>query len=443
MIDKFMLKNAKMVFAIVSNSYFKRYDLSKEWSQLSKQIHNFKSTIGREPFMYELITNLLFKMKDSMKKHVKNILFQKDKEWFFKIGQYFFYNLSQWIKNFDCNASGAVETQYLMNFIEKWWNIFLDFEKNGKNKTKINSSPKKILLELTNNCNLNCVMCGIGKVGYDPSRDLPLDLLYSLSEDVLKNTELIRLNGLGESTIIPNFLEYLNLLSKLPAQLEIVTNLTVSNNKIWDNLLENNTNFLISCDSSSSQLFESIRRGASFTRFKKNLKYIGTNISNPLQGQIIFTLMECNIPEITGVVDLAAEMSLGGVIINVVKVNSNQNGWMHQQFENIENQFQKAYNLAESLNIVLKLPDHIDSLPINKKISNLSCQLHCNKPWEEVYIRYNGDLTVCNMLNPYIYGNCQKHSFEEIWNGLNVEMFRSFINTKYRHYYCEDCYYLI
>ncbi len=234
--------------------------------------------------------------------------------------------MSQWIKKFSCNASGALEGQDLTKFMEKWWNKFLDFENNGKNKTKINSFPRKILLELTNNCNLNCVMCGIGKNGYDPSRDLPIDLLYSLSENVLKNTELIRLNGLGESTIMPNFLEYLNILSELSAQLEIVTNLTVNNNKIWDKLLENNTNFLISCDSSSSHLFESIRRGASFTSFKKNLKYIGTNISNPLQGQVIFTLMECNIPEIIKVVDLSAEMGLGGFIINVVKVGLNQNG---------------------------------------------------------------------------------------------------------------------
>ena len=443
MINKFMLKNARMMFETSSNNYFKRYDLSKEWSQLSRQIHNFRSTIGREPFMYDLIPNLFLKIECSMKKYVNDVLFQKDNEWFFKIGQYLFYNLSQWIKNFSCNASSALEGQHLTKFMKKWWNKFLNFEKNGKNKAKINSFPRKILLELTNNCNLNCVMCGIGKNGYDPSRDFPLDLLYSLSENVLKNTKLIRLNGLGESTIIPNFLEYLNILSELSAQLEIVTNLTVANNKIWDKLLENNTNFLISCDSSSSQLFKSIRRGASFTSFKKNLKYIGTNISNPLQGQIIFTLMECNIPEITKVVDLAAKMGLGGVIINVVKVGSNQNGWMYQQFENIIEQFQKAYDLADSFNVVLKLPDHIGNLPINKNISNLSCQLHCNNPWEEIYIRYNGDLTVCNMLNPYIYGNCQNDSFEEIWKGLNAELFRTFVNTKYRHYYCKDCYYLV
>ena len=438
-----MLHNTREIFDIVCKSSLNRYDLSQEWSQFKKKIKYYKTTLGRGPFIYELIPHLFFKINDSIKKEVQTILFQKECDWFFKIGQYFLYNTFQWTKNFNYEINNTSENNHLIQFLEKWWNKFLDFENNEENHNKMIPFPKKILLELTNNCNLNCIMCGVGKKGYDPTRDLPIDLLYSLSENVLTNADLIRLNGLGESTIMKNFLEYLNILSTLSAQLEIVTNLTSTNYKIWDALLESNTNFLISCDSSHSQLFESIRRGASFKIFKKNLQYISSNISNPLQGQIIFTLVELNIHEIAKVVKFAAEMGLGGIIINVVRLNSDQNDWMYQQFEKIVEQFQKAYQIAEDYNILLKLPDHIGKLPINKNISNPSCQSHCKNPWEEVYIRYNGDLTVCNMLNPYIYGNCRNSSFEEIWNGLNAELFRAFVNTKYRHYYCEDCYYLV
>ncbi|MHA1147585.1 MAG: SPASM domain-containing protein [Promethearchaeota archaeon] len=437
MIKRFMLNNAKKTFQMVYKSYFKRYDLRSEWYQLSEYIEEHKHNIGREPFMYEVIEDLLDDLCVSLKSQVLNILHKKDNEWFLNTGQYFFYNLSQWTKHY------SSEGHSLGDFKQQWWSKFLEFEVDTENNNRNLSYPRKMLLELTNNCNLNCVMCGIGKNGYNPQRDLSIDLLHSLSENVLINSELIRLNGLGESTIMPNFLEYLDVLSELQAQLEIVTNLTVTNNRIWDKLLENNTNFLISCDSSSSQLFESIRRGANFTSFKKNLKYIGTHISNPLQGQIIFTLMECNIPEITKVIELAAEMDLGGVIINVVKLDSIQSRWMHQKADEITELFQKAHDLARLYNIVLKLPDHLGITPVSKTISSPSCHLHCYNPWEEVYIRYNGDLTACNMLNPYIYGNCQHTSFEEAWNGLNAELFRKFVNTKHRHYYCRDCYYLV
>jgi len=437
----FILKEARGTFKTVNNNYFKRYDLSYEYAQLSRLINEFKKKIGREPFMYDLLDNLLIKIEANMKERIKKVLYGKDNEWFFKVGQYFLYNTFQWMKNFNYTPNLAIEDQFLIKFLEKWWNKFLELENSGIKKSY--AFPKKILLELTNNCNLNCIMCGIGKNGYDSSRNLSLDLLYSLSEKIFPEVDLIRLNGLGESTIIPNFLEYLSIISELPAQLEIVTNLTHTNNKIWEKLIKCNTNFLISCDSSSASLFESIRRGANFKNFIANLGYIGKNISDPLQGQIIFTLMECNIREISNVVKLAANMGLGGVIVNVIKTNSNKNNWMLQNYEEIIKEFQNAYQLAESNNLILKLPDHMEHLPINKNISNPSCQFHCNNPWEEVYIRYNGDLTVCNMLNPYIYGNCQNYSFEKIWNGLNAELFRNFVNTIYRHYYCKDCYYLV
>ncbi len=414
MINRFMLKNAKEVFETSCNNHFKRYDLSKEWSQFSNQINFYIKELGREPFIYELIEKLLTDLETSIKNQVIKVLHQKDYNWFIKKGQYLFYNYFQWINSY------RTKDHYTSNeFLQLWWSKFLEFEGYNEVTQKASIFPNKILLELTNNCNLNCIMCGIGKNGYNSARNLPLELLHALSERVLPNAELIRINGLGESTILPNFLEYLDILSDLPAQLEIVTNLTVTSTKIWDKLLENHTNFLISCDSSSSQLFESIRRGASFRNFKNNLKYIGNNISNPIQGQIIFTLMESNITEISKVVDLAAEMSLGGVIVNVVKENSYQNDWMNKKYKNIIEQFQKAHRLANAYNIILKLPDHLGKIPVNKNISNPSCNLCCNNPWEEVYIRYNGDLTVCNMLNPYIYGNCLNKSFEEIWNGLN------------------------
>ena len=129
--ERFVLINAREMYDIVCNSYFKRYDLTKEWSLLNKQINNYKSKIRREPFMYDLIDILLMILEDSMKKQVKNVLSSKDKEWFFKIGQYFFYNTYQWIKNFNYGIDGALEkNQSLKIFLKIWWSKFLEFENN-------------------------------------------------------------------------------------------------------------------------------------------------------------------------------------------------------------------------------------------------------------------------------------------------------------------------
>ncbi len=434
-----MLKPADDLYNRVKEmKSFERYDLSNIHNDYHESKKSFKNNIGREPFVYDLIEFAIKSVNNSLQKSVKTVLYEKSVSWFINVGQYFFYNLYNWTQNFEIfNKINLKKT----DFLEKWWKKFIQYENQIENP--IQHLPEKILLELTNNCNLRCIMCGIGENGYDPSRNLPINLLKKLCNEILSEVSLIRLNGLGESTIMPNFLEYLNLICELPAQLEIVTNLTVQNTAIWNKLLDHQTNFLISCDSSNPIKFESIRIGSKFEVFKKNLNYIGKNISNPLQAQIIFTLMEQNIDDLLGVIELAVYNELGGIIVNVVKMNPDKYCWIDENYNKVSQIFIKAYDIAKEKDICLKLPDHLGKRQIDNKISNKSSNDFCENPWKEVYIRYNGDLTVCNMLNPYIYGNLKNFPFESIWNGINAHMFREFVNTEFRHYYCQECYYLI
>lgn len=437
--DEFVLKSADKLFkSIIERNYFKRYDLSNVHQQFNEYRNSFKKSAGRDLFVYDIIDIVLKSLDESLQKSVKKFLFEKNLDWFINTGQYFFYNLYEWAQKFNIyNKSGSKKN----DFLKDWWNTFIEYENQVENQNYY--FPEKILLELTNNCNLNCIMCGIGKNGYDPSRNISIDLLKSLCNEILLKTSLIRINGLGESTIIPHFLDYFDLICELPTRLEIVTNLTIQKKEIWNKMIEKQTNFLISCDSANPSKFESIRRGSKFERFIKNLKFIGENVSDPLQAQIIFTLMEQNIDDLTGVIEMASLYNLGGVIVNVVKENHNPSNWIATEIDRINNIFSKSYNLANMSGINLKLPDHLGNTIINEEISNPTCKTCCDNPWNEVYIRYNGDLTVCNMLNPYIYGNCKNYSFKKIWNGLNVFMFRKFVNTNFRHYYCRDCYYLV
>ena len=112
----FVLNEARKIFEKVNGNYFKRYDLSYEYSQLNQQINENKSKIGREPFMYELLDNLIRKVGANIKEQVKFVLYGKDNEWFFKVGQYFLYNTYQWMKNFnDSNNLTKEKIQFNRN----------------------------------------------------------------------------------------------------------------------------------------------------------------------------------------------------------------------------------------------------------------------------------------------------------------------------------------
>ena len=152
--------------------------------------------------------------------------------------------------------------------------------------------------------------------------------------------------------------------------------------------------------------------------------------------------MEINLDDLPGVLDLAINLGLGGVIVNVVKSEKNDSKWIEDNFDTINQSFHEAFEFARNHGIQLKLPDHLGTFVVDADISNRSSKYSCSNCLEEVYIRYNGDLTVCNMLNPYIYGNLNLISFEDMWNGLNAQMFRKLINTRFKHSYCKDCYYM-
>ena len=60
----------------------------------------------------------------------------------------------------------------------------------------------------------------------------------------------------------------------------------------------------------------------------------------------------------------------------------------------------------------------------------------CPKIKKELCVLYNGDITPCNMFNPYVYGNIHNESIEEILGGEKRKWFEK--NHK-SYYYCNNC----
>ncbi|MCH8907591.1 MAG: SPASM domain-containing protein [Candidatus Heimdallarchaeota archaeon] len=304
--------------------------------------------------------------------------------------------------------------------------------------------PSKYLIELTNNCNLKCIMCGVGELPYDHSKTISLDAFESLMRNIQTNSDpsklTFRLNGLGESTILPNFLKYLAIVPQ-KSHVELVTNLTIVDAEIWETLIRRDALLLVSCDAVGEK-FEFIRKGASFPIFTNNLKLLQTLRKKYRKGTVyvIFTCQKENYEDLLDVINLVAEHDLDGLIVNMVKLPDNS--WMLFRSNELIGIFKKASTLASRYNLDLKLPDHLETIQLELTYTRPSSAKMCPNPWSEIYIRYNGDVTVCNMLNPYIYGNINYQAFEQIWNGINAQLFRKTINTDARHPYCKNCYYL-
>jgi radical SAM protein with 4Fe4S-binding SPASM domain len=304
--------------------------------------------------------------------------------------------------------------------------------------------PAKVIVEVTGSCNLDCVMCGIGRDGYQPERTMSLERFRRVAAELLPNAEVVRLNGLGESTIIPDFRRYLAALDGRACRLELVTNLTHQDDALWTELVDRRCLLLVSCDAATPAAYEATRRGAKFDDFVRNLHLVAgaaSRVGRRSDVQCIFTLMAHNIEELPGTVALMAAAGAGGVVVNVVKEDA-PGPWLRDRRPAILEAFRAAQRKAADANVALRLPDHLGVEPVRELPTSRSSWRDCPVAWQEVVVRYDGDLTPCNMMNPYLYGNVFEAPFAESWNGPTARLFRLGLSCGHRHPYCEGCYYL-
>ena len=89
-------------------------------------------------------------------------------------------------------------------------------------KIVLESYPRRLVFELTNACNLNCVMCGRNAADFKPTV-FDMDVFRSF-EPLMDVVEEVTLMGWGEPTIHPNFIEMLEIVNRHDARKYFCTN---------------------------------------------------------------------------------------------------------------------------------------------------------------------------------------------------------------------------
>lgn len=351
---------------------------------------------------------------------------------------------------------------FMRNFsdlAEKWKSselirYYLKFYNEPSKGKTVNRFPEKIIVETTKSCNFSCVMCSSRTDGFQEEFTMDLEVFGEVIRVFSPQSKSIRINGYGEASIIPNIEDYIGCLDEFgfKGYREIITNLSAPY-RVYKHLVEEDFILLVSWDSVDKKLFERIRVGAEYDEMLNTLKKLGEKLSNDSERLIILsTIQEKNIDQIVPLVDLSSEVGAGKLIYNIVKEEGDSD-WMTDRFQEIKSEFTKANQRAKELEIKLKIPDHIGDRDLDLQGVSKSAKTRCDRPLKETQIRWDTELIVCNMFNPYYLGilfrpniprseQNMKKRFERLWNGPNSRLFRSIVNTDKKHPYCEDCYYM-
>lgn len=300
--------------------------------------------------------------------------------------------------------------------------------------------PERVIVELANTCNLDCPMCRVGEHGVDLRRVMPFDRFAVIARELLSRVRDVRLNGLGETTLVPDLPRYLDLLDDTSVHLELITNGT-GPIEIYSRILARGGTVLVSWDAATPATFEKVRRPARFEDARARLHEMGAEAARA-RGRmlLLFTLQPATTSELPGVISIASEVGAAGVIVNVAKLPDP--AWLERAAPTALESFGLATSSARELGVELHLPDHLGRHEVRGAAVARTPQRKCQRPWREVVVRWDGAVQVCNMFNPYVYGHLDVIPFERIWNGAFAAAFRELVHGDHAHPYCDGCYYL-
>lgn len=298
---------------------------------------------------------------------------------------------------------------------------------------------RELIVELSNNCNLCCRMCGYWQDGFDEQRFMSFGLFKKIIDVLGPNADAIRLNGRGESTIHPHFSEMLDYTkSKLPdANITLFTNLSFNNERIIKQFIRHNIQLFFSIDSPDRDELEDIRLGCDYDVIMNNMRALSMMEKIPF---IVFTLQENNLHRIKDIGEFACANHLN-IIYNVIRRDDGIEEFVHAFKSDIE-AVRTAFNEVRILYLLSGLksfiPSQIAGVKIELNGANITFgqQEICPALHSELCILYNGNVTPCNMFNPYIYGNINNESLDNILNGTKR---KQFIKKYKLYYYCMNC----
>ena len=308
-------------------------------------------------------------------------------------------------------------------------NSNLNIKEIDEVETVLKSKPRRLVFELTNACNLNCVMCGRN------ASDFKLSVFnyewFKWFEPMFDEIEEVTLMGWGEPTMHPQFVDMLALIDKHSARKYFCTN-GMNLGKIKDALFEYKVDvFGVSLDGATDETNSRIRRGSDINKITGYLKDIvkikkERNLSYPWIN-FVFCAMKSNIHELPDLVRLAADIGIEEV--KVVYLTAFDNVLAKEVLwdckELVEKVFNEAITVAEDLGILLKLP-HVQGEDVAAKKYHKDCFVS----WRDFFLGSDGYIRPC-MSTPVQFGKFDMNkSFEEMWNSKEYQEYRRIVNNQ-------------
>ena len=306
-------------------------------------------------------------------------------------------------------------------------NSKLNMQELEHGKTILQSYPRRIVLELTNACNLNCVMCGRNAADFKPTM-FDMDVFRSL-EPLMDTVEEVTLMGWAEPTVHPHFIEMLKIINQHSARKYFCTN-GMNLGKIKQAIFDYNVDvFAVSLDGATDETNSRIRRGSKINQIVTDLKdIVRIKKERGLQYpwiNFVFCAMKSNIRELPYLVRLAADIGIEEVKVVYLTVFNEalREESLWGQDDLVHEVFSEAIKVGEELGIVLKLPHYVGEDEAGDKFHK-----DCFVVWRDFFLGSDGYVRPCMSTPVQFFAYDKDKDFMKSWNSSPYQEYRAAVN---------------
>lgn len=307
-------------------------------------------------------------------------------------------------------------------------NTDTNIRESREGRTVLDSGPRRIVFELTNRCNFQCIMCGREAVSFK-ANDIAMGVIRKC-EPFFATAEEVTLHGWGEGTLHPGTVGILEYLNTFPGLRKYFVTNGSTMPRIMDAVFDHHVDIVaVSLDGATPETNNGIRKGGNF---KREVESIGRLVgARQRRGtdfpyvNLVFTAMERNIRELPMMVELTA--SLGLPELKVVYLTVFNDSLVAESLLNrqslVRENFMRASELAAKLGVYLKLPEIQGEGP-SGRLRHKPCPV----PWRDLYIGSDGFVRPCQSSADKLAHAGEFDDFTRMWNSPELQRLRATVN---------------
>lgn len=292
---------------------------------------------------------------------------------------------------------------------------------------QLSDYPQALYIELTDRCNLSCPMCRSAGFKGDV---LPFEMYLDIAKNLFPHAKFIDLRGWGESTLLKNFDDYLDVALSYKKRIKLITNGTINRPALWEKLGREGVLVGISFDAADEVTFEHIRGGASMTRVLQNMEILkDALLSNhhKVADNLYFCITASgdNIHQLREIVTLGMQFGITHFKMEPLKTTPEDPSNLIHHPQEVNHSIAQLTQLVKE-HPYLKIEYSASLLQENTNVQKV--KKFCIHPFTYLYVNSKGGLGFCDHLNgvaEFVWGQWQgEDGFRSFWQGEKMKRLR-------------------